>query len=360
MDYKQTLMWQEINQTPEIMAEILETNKYMMEGLVSTIKKNKATNFVGVARGSSNNALTYFKYVLEYMSTYTVGLSAPSIITLYHGKINFANSVVIACSQSGTAEDVIEVIKKANEQGAITIAVTSNKESPLAKCAKFPLLNCCGVENSLVATKSFSAETFILLWLASALSGNRDNLKLLKNLKLYVKQAIPQIELLTSVYAEKFKNIEKGFVLSRGLIYGIALESSLMLQETAYANMQGYPSSEFYHGPLAMVNKDTPVIIYCAKYEGDEEIQSKIRADQIRLIERILTLKAPVLLVTNDCLLTGRFSRCDDALLNFSYPEEFTIFAFSIFAQMFACKIGCLKGNDPDNPRSIPKKAVSI
>ncbi len=359
MDYKDTLMWKDISDTPEVFSNIMGANVTVMKDLVSAIKNGSATNFVAAARGASDHALIFFKYVLEVKSNYTVGLSAPSVITLYKGKINYSNSIVIACSQSGQAADVLEVLKKGNEQGAITIAITNDKESAIAKEAKYHLFCNAGEKRTVAATKTFSAELFLLEWLASELSDDKEALFTLKNLKTYIERALPDIDRETSKYAEKFKNMNSGFILARGLVYAIALEAALVLQETSYIHVKGYPGSEFYHGPLAMVNEGTPVVIFCAKNDGDEEIQSIIRSDQIQCIEKMLSLKAPVLLVTNDHVLTGKFARCNDALIEFSVPEEFTIFAFALFEQMFACKISCAIGNDPDNPRALNKVTIT-
>ena len=359
MDYKNTLMWQDICDTPQVLAEIMQKNGDVMKSLVKKIKGSSATNFVAAARGASDHALIFFKYVLEVKSNYTVGLSAPSVITLYNGKINYSNSIVIACSQSGQAADVLEVIKKGNEQGAITIAVTNDKLSPIAKEAKFHLFCGAGEKRTVAATKTFSAEVFLLLWLAAELSDDKEALFTLKNLKTYIEDVIPKIDAETSKYTDKFKDMTSGFILARGLIYAIALESALVLQETSYIQVKGYPGSEFYHGPLAMVNEKTPVIIFCAQNDGDEEIQSIVRADQIQCIEKMLSLKAPVLLITNDFVLTGKFRTVNEAYINFTVPEEFTIFAFALFAQMFACKISCAIGNDPDNPRALNKVTIT-
>ncbi len=356
MKYNETLMWKEINETPRIFAEIQGENVAVMKSLVADIKKCKATNFVAAARGTSDHALIFFKYVLEVNSLYTVGLSAPSVITLYKGKINYSNSIVIGCSQSGKAADVLEVIRKGNEQGSITIAITNDKDSPMAKEAKYHLFCNAGLETCVSATKTFSSQLYLLLWLASELSGDRAKLKLLKTLSLDIKNVIPQIDELTTRYADKFKDMNNGFVLSRGITYPIALETTLKLQETCYKQMKGYAGSDFYHGPMAVVNEKTPVIIFCAKHDGDDEMQSVFRAEQIRCIEKMLSLKAPVLLVTNDCILTGKFAKCNDALINsYNVPEEFAMFAFAIFSQMFACKIACLIGNNPDEPRLLNK-----
>ena len=359
MLHTETLMWKEINETPRIFGEIQGVNSQTMKNLVSAIRESKATNFVAAARGTSDHALIYFKYMLEVNSEYTVGLSAPSVVTLYRGKINYKNSIVIGCSQSGKASDVLEIIKKGNEQGSITIGITNDENSPIAKEAKFHLFCNAGAENSVAATKTFNAQLYLLLWLAAELSYHREDLAILKNLRQEIEHVIPQIDGLTTKYAEKFKDMTSGFVLSRGMTYAIALEATLKLQETCYIQMKGYAGSDFYHGPMAMVNDQTPVIIYCAKNNGDEELQSIVRADQIKCIEKMLSLNAPVLLVTNDCVLTGRFKKCNDALLTFSVPEEVAMFAFAIFAQMLACKISCEIGNNPDAPRALNKVTIT-
>ena len=359
MKHIETLMWKEINETPRVFGEIQAVNSDVMSALVKDIKSGNAKNFVAAARGTSDHALIYFKYVLEVNSEYTVGLSAPSVVTLYKGKINYANSIVIGCSQSGKAEDVLEVIKKANEQGAITIAVTNDTQSPMAKEAKYHLYCSAGLESSVAATKTFSAQLFVLLWLAAELSNNKEDLMFLKNLKTEINKVIPKIDALTTKYADKFKDMKSGFVLSRGVTYPIALEATLKLQETCYIQMKGYAGSDFYHGPMAMVNPETPVIIYCAENKGDEEMKNLVRADQIKCIEKMLSLGAPVLLVTNDLLLKGKFAKCNDAYLDFSVPEEVCMFAFAIFAQMLACKISCAIGNNPDSPRALNKVTIT-
>lgn len=359
MRHSETLMWKEINETPRLFGEIQTVNADVMKNLVADIKTSGKNNFVAAARGTSDHALIFFKYVLEVNSHYTVGLSAPSVVTLYRGKIDYSNSIVIGCSQSGRAEDVLEVIKKGNEQGAITIAITNDLESPMAKEAKYHLYLNAGLESSVAATKTFSAQLFVTLWLASELSENKENLLHLKNLKQEIQKVIPEIDVLTTKYADKFKDMQSGFVLSRGMTYAIALEASLKLQETCYIQMKGYAGSDFYHGPMAMVSDATPVIIYAAKNNGDQELQTLVRTDQINCVEKMISLRAPVLLVTNDCVLTGKFAKCNDALINFGVPEEVCIFAFAIFSQMLACKISCLIGNNPDAPRALNKVTIT-
>lgn len=359
MDYRETQTWQEIISTPEIFDKIVVENHAIMQELVQAIKESGCTNFVGVGRGTSNHALVYFKYLLGVMTNYTFSFTAPSILTLYRGKVNYSNSIVVGCSQSGMGEDVLEVLKKANEQGAITIALTNDPESPVAKEAKFHLNLVAGEQNSAVSTKTFSAQNYLFLWLASELARHKTGLHYLKNLKNDIAQIMPTIDELTTIYAGKFKDYKRGFVLSRGLTYAVALETSLLLQEMGHMQMQGAATSEFYHGPISLLDEETLVIIYCAEIEGNDELEAIIRADQVKCVQKVLSMNAPVMLVTNDCILTGRFFKCNDALINCSVPEEFAIFPFIIFSQMLACKIAVRQGKDPDNPRGIDKVTIT-
>ena len=197
-----------------------------------------------------------------------------------------------------------------------------------------------------------------MLWLAAELSKHREDLLLLGHLKQEIEKVIPVMDALTTKYADTFKDTQSGFVLSRGMTYAIALEASLKLQETCYIQMKGYAGSDFYHGPMAMVNENTPVIIYCAKNNGDSDMQRIVREDQLKCIDKMISLGAPVLLVTNDNVLIGK-KGCKDALINFGVPEEVCMFAFAIFAQMLACKISCAIGNNPDAPRALSKVTIT-
>ncbi len=359
MNYRDTLIWKDICDTPDVLGSLMTENASIMNALIADVKNGNATNFIAAGRGASDHALIYFKYLLEIKTSYTVGISAPSVITLYKGKVNYSNSIVLACSQSGQAQDVLEVVKKANEQGAITIAITNDKFSPIAKNAKYHLYLNAGEKRAVPATKTFSAQLFTLLWLASELSNDKEAIFTLKNLKEYLVGVLPDIDEQTTIYAEKFKNMNTCFVLARGLIYSVALETALIMQETNYIPVKGYSGSEFHHGHHAMVDSDTPVIIYYAKNYDEEETQKLIRADQIQTIDKVLGLNAPVLLVTNDRVLIHHFKKCNEAFINFIVPEEFTMFAFTLFAQIFACKLSCNNGNDPDNPRAMSKVVVT-
>lgn len=360
MKHQETLMWEEISETPRIFGEIQAINAEEMKRLVNAVGASSATNFVVAARGTSDHALLYFKYITEIYTKYTVSAASPSVLTVYNGKVDYKNSIVIGCSQSGKAADVLEVIKRGNEQGAITVGITNDENSPVAKEAKFHLFCAAGEEKSVAATKTFSAQLFLMFWLSSEIAENEKNLGFAASLKDKIEALIPEIDSLTDTYSEKFKDMKSGFILSRGITYAIALEATLKLQETCYIQMKGFASSDFYHGPMAMVNEDTPVIIYCANdRDADENVQTLIRNDHIKCIDKMISLGAPVLIVTNDEKLAGRYPETNCALLDFPVPEEICMFAFALFAQMFACKVSCAIGNNPDSPRALKKVTIT-
>lgn len=359
MLYKDTLMWKEISETPEIFAKEKQANYNVIKKLVSEIKESGIKNFVAAARGTSDHALIYFKYILETFSEYTVGLSAPSVVTMYDGKVNYKNSIVIGCSQSGKAEDVLEVLKRANSQNAITIAVTNDDNSPMAKTAKYHLFCSAGEEKSVAATKTFSAELFALLMLASELSDSAILKNSVEFVETDIKAIFGNVDKVTTAIADKFSQMKSGFVLSRGITFAIAMEATLKLQETCYIQMKGYAGSDFYHGPMAMVNDKTPVFIYCAKSSYSIETEKLVRADQQKCIDKMVSLGAPVIVVTNDKVLSDSVQGADIAFLNLDRSEDETMFAFALFAQMLACKISCSIGNNPDCPRALKKVTIT-
>ncbi len=359
-DIKSTLMWKEINETPETFARIKRNNSKIMAELVSEIKAKGINGIYVAGRGTSDHALMYFKYVCEIFAGIPVAYAASSVITLYNGKLNLKNQLVIGCSQSGKAADVLEVIRRAKENGAITVSVTNDETSPLAKEAGYHLFCSAGEEKSVAATKTFSAQLYIMLWLASSLAENERAIRMLDAYTDTLPSVMEKISEETEKIAPEFIDMQSGFILSRGVTYPIALEGSLKLQETSYVQMKGYPSSDFYHGPMAMVSEGTPVFIYSAKYNyNDASLADAHKADQEKCIEKMIELGAKVVLVTDDKDYKKYEGRAIVALLPETCCESFAMFSFALFAQMFACRISCGKGRNPDSPRALNKVTIT-
>ncbi len=360
MNYLETLMWKELSFASSTFENILKNNEQTIKAIKADIEKSGKKQFMLSARGTSDHAMMYFKYLLETKTEYCAGYVAPSIVTVYNGKVNYGHTVFIGCSQSGMAVDVNESIIRANEQGAITVAITNNTESLMAKTAKYHLFCSAEEEKSVAATKTYSAQLFLSAWLVAELANDGKLLDALKKLPEEVRKLTPSLDLQTTQFAnEELVGMKGGFVLSRGLTYSIAFEQALKLQETAYKQMKGYASSDFYHGPMAMVDKTTPVLFYCAK--GMTSDIAKITfEDQSKSIDKMLSMSAPVYLITDDENIADKYNgKAKVAFIDNSLGEECSIFFFALFAQMFACKVSCAVGNNPDSPRVLNKVTIT-
>ncbi len=359
-DFKTTLMWKEINETPVAFSKIKPNNRETMCALLADIKSNPITGVYAAGRGTSDHALVYFKYLCEIFAGIPVAYAGSSIITLYNGKLNLKNQLVIGCSQSGKAADVLEVIRRANSDGAITVSVTNDESSPLAKEAKYHLFCSAGEEKSVAATKTFSTQLYLMLWLAYALSGKQNGIDELDKYTESLPLIMEKISLETEKLAPNFFDMESGFILARGVTYPIALEGALKLQETSYVQMKGYPASDFYHGPMAMVSENTPVFIYAPGYGyADTSLAKNHKQDQEKCIEKMIELGAKTVIVTDDLSYKKYMGKAFVSILPEACCESFAMFNFALFAQMFACRISCGKGRNPDSPRALNKVTIT-
>lgn len=357
-NYAETMMWKEISQTPEVFGTIKAKNADIMAELVREIEEKNIRNITGAARGTSDHALIFFKYLMEVFTDLKVGLGACSAVTMYDGKVNYGDNLVVGVSQSGKAADVIAVLERAKSQGAVTLAITNNCDSPMAKVAKYHLCCNAGAEVSVAATKTFSSQAFIMLYLASQISKNKMLIDCLDSLATFVKESFDSVKQQAFNLSNNLKGIKDGFVLARGISYAIALESTLKLQETSYILMKGYAESDFQHGPMAMVGSGTPIIIYVPTLGFvSPELEKNHTAAFRATISRLKGFGGNVFVVTDN-------NQYDDLAPTFNigkseYGEPQTFFKFALFAQMLACFVSCGIGNNPDSPRALNKVTIT-
>ena len=294
------------------------------------------------------------------MTEYTAAYVAPSVVTMYDGKVNYANNLVIGCSQSGFAADVIAVVERANAQGAVTVAITNDPESPLAKTAQYHIYLNATKEISVAATKTFSVQLYAMLNLACALAHRNDLTEKYADLSKQIAKFYKQADKLTDADADRLKTMKDGFCLARGLAYPIAFEGSLKLQETCYIRMRGYAMSDFYHGPMAMVDEGTHVFVYAPEYTGNNaDLAAAHVADVKRCMDKLTSLKADVTLITDSKAYDEYTASAHVDHFDAFGDENIAMFAFALYAQMLACKISCAIGNNPDSPKSLNKVTVT-
>jgi len=341
-------MWNEILEQPKVLSNCLENNINVINDIVDSLNHSNIKSVVIAARGTSDHAAVYGKYIIELMTGIPVSLAAPSVFTLYNKKLKLENSLVIGISQSGEAEDVLEVLKAANENGAITISITNYSESPLAKQARFHL-NCeCGEEKSVAATKTFTAQMYLLATLVSIWTNDED----LKNeLSLLPSKITEVLSISTQIInsAKRYRFMNECFVLARGINYAIALETSLKIQETTYVRSNAYSISDFHHGPFAMIDKNVPVILFAPN--------GLSLSDVIEMIHKLKEQGADLTIISNN---EEVLKMADCA---FEIPQSdndfITPFLNIVVAQMFACQVAITKGINPDCPRGLKKVTIT-
>lgn len=343
-----TQMLKEINQQPEVLKRSMQSNENTVKSLVESIRQRDIKSVYIAARGTSDHAAVYGKYVIEILTGIPVGLAAPSVFTLYNKKVHLKNSLVIGISQSGKAADVLEVVKSANSTGAITASITNDPLSPLARKAQFHLDCNAGPELSVAATKTFTAQMLLMAQLASEWSEDDETRKKLPLVPEKVLYTLDKIEDIKKA-VKKYVSMNECFILARGVNYAAALECALKIQETTYIRAKAFASSDFYHGPLALVDKNIPVIIFAPTGPSLQ--------DSITLINRLKEDNVEIIAVSNSEEVLAS-AACG---LSIPYTDNDIISPFPnvVVAQIFACEMALAKGLNPDKPRRLSKVTIT-
>ncbi len=339
----------EIREQPQALASVLPNNMETIEAIVKEAKDAGVASVYFAARGTSDHACVYAQYLFAILAGIPCTLGTPSVFTKYGAKVNLKNVLVVGVSQSGKAEDVLAVLESANADGAITVAVTNNTESPMAKTAKYHLFCGCGYEASIAATKTFTTQMMLLAGLAGKFAGDDKFMDALAAVpaavESFMNDTVPAIEAL----AEKYQNIPGAVILGRGISYPIALEGALKMLETNKLKMKGYPTSDFHHGPIAQLKKDDVVFVLSPK--------GACSGDSHDIIEKLLKEQADVLVVTNDEseVLPGT----NGILVPDTGCELTSPFVNVLVFQMLACKMTIIRGIDPDKAGTINKITIT-
>jgi len=341
-------MWEEIMEQPQILKKTIETNNKVIDLLLQEVNTRQISSVVIAARGTSDHAAVYAKYAIETLVGIPVSLAAPSVITMYNKHVNMKNCLVIGISQSGKAADVIEVVRTAAEQGAVTVSVTNFTDSPLAQSSQFHVFCDTGVEKSVAATKTFTSTIFILINFIAKWAKCQELLEELKQVPDIMTELFSKADNIQEV-VKRYRFMKECFVLARGINYSIALESALKIQETTYIRAKAFATSDFHHGPFAMVERDMPVIVFAPEGPSATDISE--------MLDKLKNSGADILVVSNnkDLLLKGD--------CNIEIPKNLSDYTSPFInvavAQMFACKLSILKGLNPDAPRGLNKVTIT-
>ena len=340
-----TIMWKEIFESGDAVKVCLDKNAAVVRSAVESFKARKPAQIIFAARGTSDHASTYGKYLIETTTGIPVGLAACSVVTLYGAKVDYSNACVIGVSQSGEGQDVYEVLAAAKASGALTISITNEPESKIAKIADYHLYCACGKEISVAATKTFIMQLLLVTQFTAELSGKPE---LLDNIERAVRETLGRADEVAAL-STRYRFMNECFVLARGLGYPLALETALKIQETCYVRARAYPVSDFQHGPFAMVENNTAVFMIAVDKATDADVE--------HTINRLNDVGADIYLVTNKPEL---FRKAATGVLLPDWCEGIPgLFAAAVCAQVFASNLSLAKGNNPDAPRGLAKVTVT-
>lgn len=333
-------MMEEIFDQPQALERTLRAESKHAQRFRS-FARGKFRLIVLVARGTSDNAAIFGRYLLELTTGIPVSMAAPSLHTLYHAKLDLRDALVIGISQSGAGTDINLVLESARRQGAYTLAITNEAESPLAQVVDDVFLVRAGRQKSVAATKTYTGQLMLFYLIASALS-DKVTPQALSEIPEYARQSLGLVAEIREL-VERYRYMRQCAVVARGLNYANAFEMALKLMETCYVVAERFSSADFLHGPIAMVEPNFPVLLFMPP--------GKTFHDTGQLVRRLHGLGAETLAITSAAAKVPAATRV--IRVPGSIPEIYTPIPFIIPGQIFAALLAEVKGIDPDHPRSL-------
>ncbi len=351
-------MLEEIRQQPGALERTLKNELRPIEKLKRALQARRPRMILLAARGTSDNAAQFGRYLLEITTGIPVSLAAPSIFTLYEASLDLKDVLVVAISQSGESTDTNLVLERGKATGALTVGITNEPESSLAKIAEHVLLVRAGREKSVAATKTYTGQMLMMYLLAYALGApvELDDLRQIPSRT----QAALEMERDITGRAERYTFMKNAVVVGRGLNYSNAFEFALKMMETCYVVAERFSSADFLHGPIAMVESGFPAFLFTPSGVTWPGVK--------QMLEKLIALKAETLIITDlsnreaiqmaprSVALPLKLSKQRSPL-----PEEvYTPIPYILPAQMFVACLAEKKGLDPDRPRTLSKVTQTL
>ena len=336
-----SLMMQEILDQPRALKRTLEAEREHAVDFKRFAAQQNFRLIVLVARGTSDNAATFGRYLFELTTGIPVSLAAPSIHTIYHAAVDLRQALVVGISQSGEGTDINLVLESARRKGAYTVGITNERKSSMASLVDDVFLVRAGRQRSVAATKTYTGQLMLLYLLASALG---------PHITLGEVSAIPDHVQATLALAgplaelvERYRYMRQCVVLARGLNQANAFELALKLMETCYVVAERFSSADFLHGPIAMVERGFPALLLMPP--------GKTFPDMKRLVARLGKLGAETIVFSSAEARLPASTRV--VRVPGSSPELYSPIPYIVPGQIFAARLAEVKGIDPDKPRSL-------
>jgi glucosamine--fructose-6-phosphate aminotransferase (isomerizing) len=292
------------------------------------------------ARGTSDNAGRYAQYVWGALNNYTVGLTTPSLFSVYDDPPRLVDALVVGISQSGQSPDVVSVLEEARRQHQPTIAITNDPVSPMAKAGDVLLELRAGEEKAVAATKTYISELANIALVSTG--GDTRELEQLPGSVASVIELEPEIE----AHASRFTDLEQCAVIARGYNHATAFEWALKLQELTYAVAQPFSTADFLHGPIAVLEPGYPVLAIASAGPTLDDVRD--------VVVRSVDAGAQVMIITDDETTAG-LSESSIVIPTGGIPEWLSPIPFVAACQLFAYHLTLAKGLEVETPRGLKK-----
>ncbi|GAA2682206.1 glutamine-fructose-6-phosphate transaminase [Actinoplanes palleronii] len=341
----------DIAEQPEGFARLLDgPHADAIAEVAAQIAARRPRNVLFVGRGTSDHAALYGAYLTEIRLGLPVASASPSAITLYGARPDFTDSLVIGVSQSGGSPDLTGVLSAARETGALTLAVTNNPESPLARAAELSVDVAAGHERAVAATKSYTAELLALLVLIEGIRAGDGRLPESERAALAALPGLAEAALADRTaddLAQRYRFAPHMVTTGRGFGYPTAREAALKLMETSYVPTLAFSGADLLHGPLAMTDADVPVLAVVGEGPGGRAMQD--------VITRLGEQRADVVTIgATD--VPGAAGRLAVPAVDERYSPLLDILPL----QKLALALALARGEDPDAPRGLKKVTSTL
>ncbi len=334
-------MGDEIRQQPAALAATIEALLPLRDDAAAVARGTRAVLLI--ARGTSDNAAVYGSYLLQAYGGRLATLAAPSIATTYRSRLDLSGVLAVALSQSGQTREIVQTLAWARDCGAATLAITNGAGSPLTQTADLSFVTQAGTEQAVPATKTYTTQLAALAVLALSLGAGLDPGEL---------RAAPEAVAAMLTLAPDFDAIVAdlalvpGVVVSgRGLAYSAALELALKLKEACYLHAMGLSYADLLHGPIAVVDPETPAIVLAADSGPTLE-------GTVELARRVTGAGAMAYGIGGGPELAAACSR---SLPGPALPEWLAPMGLIVPGQLLTEALSRRLGLDPDAPRGLSK-----
>ncbi len=285
----------EIYEQPTVLANFLEKNLSHIKAITTFIRKVDPKFVLIAARGTSDNAAIYAKYLISAFLNVPVGLAIPSLYTLYKQSPIIRQGLVIGISQSGESPDVLAVLEEAKKQSCPTLAIVNRIDSPLVRHADAIVPLNCGEEKAVAASKTHTTQLLAIASLTALWRNDHQLIEDLSPLPEYVNDTLRNHEKIKTI-AEEIKDHNRILVVGRGFTHCTTYEIALKIKELSYVSADPYSAADFKHGPIALVEEGFPLIAVAPEGKTFEVMKN--------LIQEVKLLGAETIIISNNDTLS--------------------------------------------------------